>query len=648
MARTSEPAHDNHAEQIVIGAAMLNPAVLTVVELESDDFYRPAHALLWEQLGEAHAAGEPTDKAALIFRLADAKLLERAGGQRYVLDLTDKVPTIVNAPYYAKRIRELARRRNLIVVRDLIDQVSESGADADTAVALAREWLDANGGERWTEPVPLSDEAHRLPEFPIDSFPSWLADHVLAVAEFNQVPNDLPASLALACLSTAAGGKTLLEIAPGWVEPINIFTIVAMPPGTRKTPTFRAMVQPLKDAEKFLKEAARPRIIEARTAQKAAQATAERAEAKLTANATDDAMAEAVAAAMAADTITIPAVPKLLADDITPETAASLMAQQGGRLAILAPEGGIIGTIAGRYSGMPNFDIFLRGHGGDGLHVARKGRDEEEIERAALTLGVCLQPEVLRELYKIPGAKDKGLLARFLYALPADNVGFRNPNPAPISPAVADRYTTELRALAVSLADLPEPATVAFGPDASTAIRCLIAEVEPRLRPTGEWAHIRDWGSKWAGSVVGRLAGLLHIAEHLRDGWGRPVTASTVERATTIGRYYAAHALAAFDDMGADPTTNHARSALAWIERSGKNRFTKRELFTGIYRGRFSRADELNPILDLLEQHGYIRRLPEPPRTGPGRKPSPSYLVHPAISRPKLHAVPAPNAASAS
>jgi replicative DNA helicase len=46
--------------------------------------------------------------------------------------------------------------------------------------------------------------------------------------------------------------------------------------------------------------------------------------------------------------------PQLVANDVTSETATSLLAQQGGRLAVLSPEGGILATIAGRYSGTPN------------------------------------------------------------------------------------------------------------------------------------------------------------------------------------------------------------------------------------------------------------------------------------------------------
>jgi replicative DNA helicase len=85
-------------------------------------------------------------------------------------------------------------------------------------------------------------------------------------------------------------------------------------------------------------------------------------------------------------------------------------------------------------------------------------------------------------------------------------------------------------------------------------------------------------GSKYTGAVV-RLAGLIHLGEHaIREGWNtQPISADTIDRAAMLGDYFAAHALAAFDDMGADQSTRNARHILAWIERAGMTSFTKRE-----------------------------------------------------------------------
>jgi replicative DNA helicase len=44
-------------------------------------------------------------------------------------------------------------------------------------------------------------------------------------------------------------------------------------------------------------------------------------------------------------------------------------------------------------------------------------------------------------------------------------------------------------------------------------------DLEPRLAAgSGDPAHLAGWAAKLAGATC-RLAGLLHLAGHLRDGW---------------------------------------------------------------------------------------------------------------------------------
>ena len=105
-----------------------------------------------------------------------------------------------------------------------------------------------------------------------------------------------------------------------------------------------------------------------------------------------------IGAAQIADGIEVPPIPRLLADHTTTEAAASLLAEQGGRLAIITAEGGIFDITAGRYlpKTSPNLDLWLKGHSGDPLRVDRRSRPPEHIPRPALTLGLMIQPAVRR------------------------------------------------------------------------------------------------------------------------------------------------------------------------------------------------------------------------------------------------------------
>jgi hypothetical protein len=137
-----------------------------------------------------------------------------------------------------------------------------------------------------------------------------------------------------------------------------------------------------------------------------------------------------------------------------------------------------------------------------------------------------------------------------------------------------------------------------------------------------------DWGGKLVGATV-RIAGLLHLAKHLRDGWNRPITADTFADATDIGAYFTAHAKAAYDAIGADPATADAKALLDWARNTGRTRFAARDAQPPL-RTRFKKVTDLDPALRVLETHGWIRRLPTPPRTGRGRPAAPTYEVHPA------------------
>lgn len=490
-----------------------------------------------------------------------------------------------------------------------------------------------------SEPTPLSARWMR-PAFPVDALPSWVADQVAGVAESTQTPADLAGAVALAALSAAAGGRVVVQARPGWVEPANIYTVVAMPPGSRKSAVFAAMTRPLLHAEKQLAEAARVDIANAELAIRVAHARTERA-ARAAENAANEeartsALAEAADAAAEEADLSVPPLPRLVADDVTPEAAASLLAEQGGRLAVLSAEGGIFGTLAGRYSGgTSNLEVFLKGHAGDLLRVDRKGRPAEHVERPALTLGLAVQPEVLRDIARMPGFRGRGLLARILYALPTSTVGRRKIAPPPVPDDVTDTYNVRLRSLVASFAGDGEPHTWPLDRQADELLRQFEAELEPQLGEHGALAHLTDWASKLAGASV-RLSGLLHLADHMHTGWSNPIDASTLNAAIRIGRYYLSHALAVFDNvMSADPVVDDARYLLDWITRNvHAGWFSRRDMFTSVHSSRFVKVTDLEAGLSVLEQHSYIRRHDESP-TARGGRPSVGYLVHPTVAPAK-------------
>jgi replicative DNA helicase len=631
-----QPPHNLEAEEAVLGAVLTAGRLLVDVAavLEEADFYRPAHRAIWRAILRLADRSEPTDPVTVLGELADSGELADIGGAPFLHTLVEAVPTVANAGHYARLVAEAARRRRVI---DLGIRLAHADADPAVLAHLAGELADTTtglDGRGWAPPIPLGATGV-VPAFPVDVLPGWLGEYVAAVATATQTPPDLAGMLALAVLATVAAGAVEVEPRPGWREPLCLFLAVGMDAGSRKSSVFTALTHPVADFERQQAAAALPPITETVTLRRIAEQTAAHAEAaasKAPADQQEERQAEAIARAAEAANLIVPPVPRWLVDDATPEALAGLLATYG-RIALLSPEGDVFDQMAGRYNqaGGPNLGVYLKGHAGDLLKVDRRGRPPEYVERPCLTIGLTVQPEVLQGLASRPGFRGRGLLARFLYSLPQSLVGHRQPGASPVPEPIADRYTLELQALAASLivSVSDNPTVLTLDPQAGELLLAIERDLEPRLAAgSGDLAHLAGWAAKLAGATC-RVAALLHLASHLRDGWVQPITASTFAAALRLADYLIDHARAVFDLMGADPRVDDARWLLDWIARTSQVQFSRRDAHQAA-RGRFRKATDLEPALTLLEEHGYLRRVDaDPPGPRGGRPASPRFLVNP-------------------
>jgi hypothetical protein len=482
----------------------------------------------------------------------------------------------------------------------------------------------------------------------VDALPGWQRDFVLAEATATQTPPDLAATLVLAVNAAACAKKAKVVVNPDYAEPLNLFLVPVLPSGNRKSAVFCDVTRPLSEFEEAEAKRVGPEIAEAAARRaideaRLARLQADAAKAK-TPQELESLTLQAVELSRSLAETKVPVAPRLLASDTTAEKLSNLLLSQGGKMAVMSPEGDLFDSLAGRYGGggSPNFGVYLNGHAGDDLRVDRIGRPPEFVKEPALTIGVAVQPDVIRCLADKPGFRGRGLIARFLFAMPESLVGRRDPDPPPVPAAVRAEYDLRVRALlelpgGAGGDGRPVPHALRLGPEAARLRRQFGERLEPKLHQAGDLGHVADWGSKLPGAVV-RIAVNRHMAEHVGVSapWGEPISGETMGRAIRVGEYLIEHAHAAFVEMGADPTVGEARSLLAWVDRHGKDTFTRRDLFEGT-KGRFKRVDALQPGLDLLVTHGFLRVKPAPARTGPGRKPSPVYEVNPLTRSRKSH-----------
>ncbi|MBZ4643964.1 MAG: replicative helicase [Deferribacteraceae bacterium] len=118
------PPHDLEAERAVIASVLLEDKSLDKVVhlLNSDDFYHPAHRVIYSTLVRLSEENKPIDIVTLTSRLNDTDLLQKAGGIEYVSALVDIIPNAANIVYYANIVKDKALLRNLIAATSEISE----------------------------------------------------------------------------------------------------------------------------------------------------------------------------------------------------------------------------------------------------------------------------------------------------------------------------------------------------------------------------------------------------------------------------------------------------------------------------------------------------------------------------------------------
>ena len=477
----------------------------------------------------------------------------------------------------------------------------------------------------WPAPIPLGSLAE-LPPFPAHVLPSWMADFAWEVADDLQVPVDLPATLGLGALSTLAAGRLKVKVRGRWVEHVNIYTVVALPPSMGKSPAFKAMCGPVRTLEAEYQRMTRADV--AANADMVDVLEAELKRAKQLADVSRETLAEIrERLATAQEAPTTP--PKLTVGDATPEALAKLLSDNGGRIAVHSTEGGVFDLMTGRYSDRANLDVYLQGWSGDPLDTARIGREANVAEEALLTMVLTVQPSVIAALAERPELAGRGLTARFMYSVPPDVLGHRDLSLRPEGDAMAKlTYESMLTEFGRRMLAWQHPAEVRLGDEALQHYTDWRQGLEERRTADGDLRPMAEWTGKLESTVL-RVAGLLHLANG--HDIAAPVTLATMTQSLTLGEYWLAHAAHVHDLWGASSEMIDARAVLEWAERIGAQDFTVRDLY-GANRARFKRADDTLPALTLLAERGWLRTSDGGPIATQRNKRSVLMVLHPEFS----------------
>lgn len=483
----------------------------------------------------------------------------------------------------------------------------------------------------WDEPVPLGEYA--LPRFPAEALPPVFGDFVSSLADSLQMPADVPGTLILAAGAAAVQGRVEVDLG-AWREQISLYVAPVYPSAGRKTAAVAAITAPLEAWEREQNTTRREEIAAAEAEARILQAGLNEKEKTAAKSGVPADLQTARDAARQLEAFRVPTPVRLLCEDATPEALPGLMAANGGRMASFSAEGDVFDIIAGRHSDKgPSLGVYLKAYDGEPIRVDRVGRKGDTVDRPALTLALCVQPDVLRGLMKTPTLRGRGFLARWLFALPMPNIGYREVDTEAVSEPLRERYAATIRLMLRRVPDetpdgtTPAPLTLRLSDEAGALFRAFRQRIEKDLRPAGTLCSLQDWGGKVAGKVA-RIAGILHLADARRTE--EPITGEMMASAITLGDYFTEHARAAFAEMGADADLDGARALRDWMLREGEPSFTHRDAHRA-HQSRFKRAADMDAPLAILEERGWIRRSEPPKReTGQkGRPPLPGYDVNP-------------------
>lgn len=389
-------------------------------------------------------------------------------------------------------------------------------------------------------------EQFEAPEFPLHLLPPVLGDYSELVAEYVQCDPSIPAVLGLGAVAALAQ-KTVTVRGWTWQESVSLFLIAVAPSGERKSPAYKAMCGPLRALEADLESAGRTerllhneRRIQLEGQIKTLRQARAKPKGKEEAPRQED-VTELVAELEAMGPEKLP--PRLIADNVTPEALTSLMARNGGRMTVLSPEGAFLSILKGAYTGNgepADMSAMLQAYNvSESITVDRKGRESERIEYPSLSMVLIGQPLVFEELCRLKGARERGLIGRFIVVQVPPRAGTRfrsvtgGAQAEPPDTGEGQRYEDLLWSLAIR-EPMDAPPVLRLTEEADRLYGWWHDRLEAERNPDGgKWALIPEFANKAHGLAL-RFAGLFHLCEHPRAGDGDLIDSDTLAAACDL------------------------------------------------------------------------------------------------------------------
>jgi replicative DNA helicase len=126
------PPQSIESEKAVLGSIMLRKEAMSEVEamITPESFYVEKHKMIFKAMLDLVNKNEPIDMLSLSTKLAEQKLLDAIGGNQYLAEIVNVVPSSTNIKHYADIVQKKYVLRSLIEAADYVSELAfEEGDD---------------------------------------------------------------------------------------------------------------------------------------------------------------------------------------------------------------------------------------------------------------------------------------------------------------------------------------------------------------------------------------------------------------------------------------------------------------------------------------------------------------------------------------
>ncbi len=126
------PPQSIPSEKAVLGSIMLRKEAIQEVEdmVTPDSFYSEKHKMIFQAMLDLYLKNEPIDMLSLSTKLSEKKILEAVGGNQYLAEIVNEVPSSTNVKHYADIVQKKYVLRSLIEAADYVAELAfEEGDD---------------------------------------------------------------------------------------------------------------------------------------------------------------------------------------------------------------------------------------------------------------------------------------------------------------------------------------------------------------------------------------------------------------------------------------------------------------------------------------------------------------------------------------